>query len=83
MTRCKSEYCLAGWTERKLSSLQKNNIIKMEDKKMFYVTDYYTGEIITCVDSFELAKKLCNMYDGTQVETEDDVVLYANIDLPF
>lgn len=50
---------------------------------MFYVTDYYTGEIITCVDSFELAKKLCNMYDGAQVETEDNVVLYANIDLPF
>ena len=51
--------------------------------RMFYVMDYYTGEIITCVDSFELAKKLCDIYDGAQVETEDDVVLYANIDLPF
>jgi len=62
---------------------QHNNIIKMEDKKMFYVTDYYTGEIITCVDNFDLAKKLCDMYDGTQIETEDDVILYANIDLHF
>ena len=50
---------------------------------MFYVMDYYTGEIITCVDSFELAKKFCDMYDGAQVETEDNVVLYANIDLQF
>ena len=50
---------------------------------MFYVTDYYTGEIITCVDNFDLAKKLCDMHDNTQAETEDDVILYANIDLPF
>lgn len=50
---------------------------------MFYVTDYYTNEIITCVDNFELAKKLCDMYDSAQVETEDDNVLYANIELPF
>lgn len=50
---------------------------------MFYVTDYYTDEIIDCVDNFELAKKICDMHDGTQVETEDDEVLYTNIELPF
>ncbi len=50
---------------------------------MFYITDYYTDEIITCVDNFELAKKLCAMYDGAQIKTEDDDTLYTNIDLPF
>lgn len=50
---------------------------------MFYIMDYYTDEIITCVDNFELAKKLCNMYIDTKVITEDDVLMYTNIDLPF
>ncbi len=66
-----------------LLQLDDNDDKKTEAEKVFYITDYYTGEIITCVDNFELAKKLCDVYDGAQVETEDDVVLYANIVLPF
>lgn len=50
---------------------------------MYYVTDYYTDEIITCVDTFEMAKKYCDMYEGSQVETETDEVLYTNVVLPF
>ena len=50
---------------------------------MYYVEDYYTDEVITCVDTFELAKKLCDMNTGLQVTTETGEVLYTNIELPF
>lgn len=50
---------------------------------MYYVTDYFTDEIIDVVDSFETAKKICNAFDGSQVETDTDEILYSNIELPF
>ena len=50
---------------------------------MYYITDYFTDEIIDVVDDFETAKKICDGYDGSQVETESDEVLYTNIELPF
>lgn len=50
---------------------------------MYYVTDYFTNEVITCTDSFEIAKKLCDMHEGSQVVTESGDYLYLNIELPF
>lgn len=50
---------------------------------MYYIIDYWTDEIITLTDDFEHAKRLCNMYDGSQVETESDEILWTNISLPF
>ena len=50
---------------------------------MYYVTDYYTNKVITCVLTFEIAKLICDTCEGSQVKTEEDEVLYTNIQLPF
>lgn len=50
---------------------------------MFYVVDYFTGEIVDVVETFEQAKATCDAHDGSQVETETDEILYSNIELPF
>lgn len=50
---------------------------------MYYITDYFTDEIIDVVDNFKAAKAICDVFDGSQVETDTDEVLYTNICLPF
>lgn len=50
---------------------------------MFYITDYFTDEIINAVDNFKEAKEICDSFDGSQVETETDEILYTNIEIPF
>lgn len=49
----------------------------------FYITDYFTDEIINTVDSFETAKEICDSFDGSQVKTDTNEILYTNIDIPF
>lgn len=50
---------------------------------MYYVTDYWTDEIIDTTDDFDAAKAICDENEGSQVETENDEILYTNILLPF
>lgn len=50
---------------------------------LYYIKNYYTDEIITCADNFELAKKLCESYQDSMITDENSNVYYANIDLPF
>lgn len=50
---------------------------------MYYVTDYWTDEIIDVTDDFETAKMICDAHEGYQVETENDEIIYENILLPF
>ena len=50
---------------------------------MFYVTDYFTDEIIDVVDSFKTAKEISDVFDGSQVKTDTDEILYTNINIPF
>jgi len=50
---------------------------------LYYIKNYYTDEIITCTDNFELAKKLCESYQDSMITDENNNVYYANIDLPF
>lgn len=50
---------------------------------MYYITDYYTDEIIDVVPDVEDAIRISRSVPDSQVETEDDEVLYTNIDIPF
>ena len=46
---------------------------------MYYVTDYFTDEIITCTDDLDIAIRLCNLYSGSQVEDDNDEIYHTNI----
>ena len=46
---------------------------------MYYIIDYYTDNIITLTDDLEHAKRLCDMYEGSQVENEDDEIFWTNL----
>lgn len=50
---------------------------------MYYIEDYFTDEIIMIVDNFEIALAICNANPDSQITTEEDEVLYTNIDIPF
>lgn len=49
----------------------------------YYIEDYWTGDIIDIASDFDTAKAICDLFDGSQVTTETDEVLYTNITLPF
>ena len=49
----------------------------------YYVTDYWTDEIIDVTTNFDDAVRICSEHDGSQVELDNDEVLYCNITLPF
>lgn len=50
---------------------------------MYYIIDYWTYDIIDATNNFDDAVKICDAHEGSQVETENDEVLYENIYLPF
>lgn len=50
---------------------------------LYYIEDFYTDEIITTTTSFSEALETCKNTPDSQVATEDDAVLYSNIELPF
>ena len=73
-------------TKKQAERPEKNEPLRTkrkEGKNMYYITDYFTNEIIDVVDSFKAAKAICDAYDGSQVETDTNEILYSNITLPF
>lgn len=50
---------------------------------LYFITDYWTDEIIDVTTDYENAVKICDAHDGSEVTTEADEVLYYNITLPF
>jgi hypothetical protein len=69
------------------NSLTKHNgtleTIKTEDANTYYVIDYYTEDIIDVLNDINVAIFICKNTIGTQVITENDNVIYTNIDIPF
>ncbi len=50
---------------------------------MFYLTNYYTDEIIDVFDNVYVAIEKCKQIDDTQVVDENNNYYYANVELPF
>jgi len=46
---------------------------------MYYIIDYYTDDIITLTDDLGHAKRLCDMYEGSQVENENGEIFWTNL----
>lgn len=49
----------------------------------YYLIDYYTEEIIDVFTDVDKAITACKATQNSQVETENDVIIYSNVDLPF
>ena len=50
---------------------------------MYRIIDYFTDEIIDTVFDEQIAIRICENNEGSQVETEDGAIVYTNVDLPF
>ena len=50
---------------------------------MYYIIDYWTGEIVDVTDSLETACAICDANEGAQVETEDGEIMRDNVCVPF
>ena len=60
--------------------LSKNGFLR---KVSYYLIDYYTDEIIDVFTDVDKAITACKEKPDSQVETENDVIIYSNVDLPF
>ena len=58
----------------------KNGFLR---KVSYYLIDYYTEEIIDVFSDVDKAITACKAMQDSQVETENDVIIYSNVDLPF
>lgn len=50
---------------------------------MYYVTDYYTDEIINVFENVEQAIELSKNVPDSEVTDENDNYYFCNVELPF
>lgn len=70
-----------NYTGRRSGARPRNK--KQEEKKMYRVMDYYTGEVIDVVNNPLEAIAISRTRPDSEVVTDTGEHMYANIDIPF